>query len=172
MRRVPSGTTALWTIAAVLTVGGAGGLVLTRATWEPCMPDESSPSCLEVMDGPPHLSALQLFWMLAFALSLWAVGVAGSRTGRAVAWAAVALVALMNPFTEYLLWLGIAGGHWDVPPGTGYTQALGFVVAGLLVAVAAYIRMRHVAGHRPLPGAGRRTTGDSDSRAAAARPLV
>ncbi|MCR2814619.1 hypothetical protein [Microbacterium jiangjiandongii] len=145
MKRRPSSTTALWAIAAVLTVGGAGGIFLTRAAWTPCVADGTSVPCLEAMDGPLHLSALQLFWMLAFALTLWAVGLVGAHTGRVVAWTAVAVVAIMNQFTEYLLWLGIAGGHWDVPPGTGYTQALSFVVAGLLVAVAAGLRRRRPA---------------------------
>jgi len=140
MRRASSGATALWAIAAVLTVGGLAGIVLTRTAWGPCVPDETNVRCLEVMDGPPHLPVLQLFWVAAFALSLWAAGLAQTRTGRTLAWSATALVAIMNPFTEYLLWLGIAGGHWDVPPGTGYTQALGFVVAGLLVALSARVR--------------------------------
>ncbi|MBY6061196.1 hypothetical protein [Microbacterium esteraromaticum] len=44
------------------------------------------------------------------------------------------LVLLMNNITEYALALGFVGGHHDPPPGTGYGQAVAWILAGVLVA--------------------------------------
>lgn len=119
--------------AALILLGGiAFGKV--NAAWAPCAQDQTTEICLRTMDAPPHIGPLQIIWLLSLGCALWAVAV--SRTGaRRPALAALLLVLVMNYVVEYMLWLSIYGDHWDVPPGTGYTQAAAFVLAGVLVLV-------------------------------------
>lgn len=136
-RRVIAGGCA----AALLTVGTIG-LALTQEAWLPCGDEPTGESCLRAMDQPTHLGALQSLWLLAVALCVVALVVSLRGMPRRLAASALVLVVVMNYLTEYLLWLDLAGGHWDVPPGTGYTQAAAFGVAGALIGVGALWRRR------------------------------
>lgn len=127
--------------AGLLTIG-AIGLARTREAWSPCTDEPTGESCLRAMDQPAHLGDLQSLWLLAVALCVVALIVSLRGMPRRLAAIALALVVVMNSLTEYLLWLDLAGGHWDVPPGTGYTQAAAFGVAGALIAIGALWRGR------------------------------
>ena len=131
-----------WSAALGLLVIGAVGVAVTYGAWTACAGDQTTELCLRAMDQPSHLGALQLLWLLA--VGLCAAAVAGARRGtaRVLAASALLLVIVMNYATEYLLWLGFAGGHWDVPPGTGYTQALAYIVAGAFSVAAAVLSGR------------------------------
>lgn len=131
-----------WSAAAGLVVVGAAGAVATHATWAVCAPDQTTELCLQTMDQPGHLVALQVLWLIALGLSVLALVVARGRSARIAAGAAGLLVLVMNYPTEYILWLGIAGGHWDIAPGTGYTQSLAFLLAGVLASIAAALSSR------------------------------
>lgn len=133
---------AAWTAAAGLMVAGIAGAMATYATWTLCAGDQSAELCLQTMDRPGHLVALQVLWLVALGLGVLALVAARGRSARIVAGAAALLVLVMNYPTEYILWLGIAGGHWDVAPGTGYTQSAAFLIAGLLASLAAVLTSR------------------------------
>lgn len=125
-------------IAATLAGFGLTGILATHAAFVDCEPSQVSDACLEAMDGAPHFYALlSTLWLIAVAVAVVAAVLAPARGPRALALSALGLILLMNTVTEYALWLGIYGGHWDVPPGTGYTQSAAFVLAGVLVAMAA-----------------------------------
>ena len=147
-------------VAAVCAVGlltaGALGITATRAAWSPCAADQTLEPCLRAMDQPGHLATLQMLWLLCLALCVGALLASVRGRQRTLAVSALVVVLVMNALTEYLLWLEFAGGHWDVPPGTGYTQATAFVVAGMLVAVGVLLRDRSdevVRGQTVKPGA-------------------
>lgn len=133
---------AAWTAAIGLLLAGAAGFLATYATWSVCTEDQTTESCLRTMDQPGHLVSLQVLWIGALALCVLALIVARGRAARVLAAVAATIVLVMNYPTEYILWLGIAGGHWDVAPGTGYTQSLAFILAGVLVAAAALLPTR------------------------------
>ncbi|MDO8382761.1 MAG: hypothetical protein Q7T17_07275 [Microbacterium sp.] len=133
---------AAWSAALGLLVIGAVGVAVTYAAWTACAGDQTTELCLRAMDQPSHLGALQLLWLLAVGLCAAAVTVARRGTARLFAASALLLVIMMNYATEYLLWLGFAGGHWDVPPGTGYTQALAYIAAAALSVAAAVLSGR------------------------------
>lgn len=133
---------AAWTAAAGLLVVGVAGAMATYATWSVCEGDQTTELCLQTMDQPGHLVALQLLWLAALGLCILALVTARGRSARIAAGAAGVLVLVMNYPTEYILWLGIAGGHWDVAPGTGSTQSLAFLLAGLLASLAAALSSR------------------------------
>lgn len=133
---------AAWTASIGLLLVGTLGFFTTRATWSVCAGDQTTEPCLRTMDHPGHLVSLQVLWILALALCILALVVARGPAARVLAAIAGLLVLVMNYPTEYILWLGIAGGHWDVAPGTGYTQSLAFALAGVLAAVAAALSTR------------------------------
>lgn len=125
-------------IAATLAAFGIAGILATHDAFVSCEPSQASDACLEAMDGAPHFSGLlSTLWLISVALAVAAAALAPSRGPRALALSALGLILLMNTVMEYALWVGIYGGHWDVPPGTGYTQSAAFVLAGVLVAMAA-----------------------------------
>lgn len=126
--------------AVGLLAAGALGFAVTRAAWEPCAGDQLLEPCLRAMDQPGHLAALQVLWLLCVGLCVVALFASSGGRARTFAVVALILVVVMNAVTEYVLWLGLAGGHWDVPPGTGYTQAAAFAVAGVLLAAGALLR--------------------------------
>lgn len=128
-----------WSAALGLLALGAIGVAVTYGAWTPCAGDQTTELCLRAMDQPSHLGALQLLWLLAVGLCAGAVAVARRGAARVLATSALLLVLVMNYATEYLLWLGFAGGHWDVPPGTGYTQALAYIAAAALSVAAAVL---------------------------------
>ncbi len=137
-RRVGSGRYAdamnrFWGIG--LFAMGIAGAVATWHAWVPCQTDHSSPACYTAMDRPANGGILLALWIAAMLVA--AVATFFSR-GTATMGAIIALgiVVLANPMTEYGIWLGIAGGHWDTPPGTGYTQSAAFALAGIVVIVA------------------------------------
>lgn len=127
--------------AMVLGLGVIGlgilGIALTWAAWQPCAVDQTTEGCYATMGRPAHLVPLQIIWLISIALVTGAFAVARSILERTLSVIALALVIVMNYLTEYALWLGFAGGHWDVPPGTGYTQSAALVVAGVVVAIGA-----------------------------------
>nr|WP_201469866.1 hypothetical protein [Microbacterium hydrocarbonoxydans] len=133
---------AAWTAAIGLLLAGVMGFFTTHATWSVCSGDQTTERCLRTMDQPGHLASLQVLWIGALALCILALVVARGRAARALAAVAGILVLVMNYPTEYILWLGFAGGHWDVAPGTGYTQSLAFALAGVLAAAAAVLSTR------------------------------
>lgn len=130
--------------AVGLLTAGVLGSAVTRTAWEPCAGDPLAEPCLRAMDQPGHLAALQMLWLLCVGLCVVALLASPGGRARTFAVAALILVVVMNAVTEYVLWLGLAGGHWDVPPGTGYTQATAFAVAGALIAVGALLPRRDV----------------------------
>ncbi|MGW8483861.1 hypothetical protein ACWGJP_12055 [Microbacterium sp. NPDC055903] len=127
------------TLSAVGLVGGGGfGIVLNVLTWMPCAEDQGSAVCLALMDRPPHLATMGAVWVVGVILALLAVVSAESGRARGSAVVALLLILTMNAMVEYALWLMLAGGHWDVPPGTGYFQACALVVAGLVILSGAF----------------------------------
>lgn len=86
------------------------------------------------MDRPSHIRALAALWLVALGLTVCAVLALRTVMARALGFSALGLVLVMNGGTDYVILLGIAGGHHDFPPGTGYPMALAFIVAGILVA--------------------------------------
>ncbi len=139
-------------VAATLVALGLAGAEITRAGWVPCENTQTSDLCLATMDQPSHLVVLQGLWLGAVLLGVVALVVMKSRIGRAFAGVALLLVLAMNYVTEYVLWIGFAGGHWDVPPGTGYTQSLAFIVAGLLVGVGTLMSRSELNSSEPVVG--------------------
>ncbi|MGF6821130.1 hypothetical protein M2317_000016 [Microbacterium sp. ZKA21] len=121
---------------------GILGLFLTWATWQACTGDPTSELCYATMGQPAHLVPLQIIWLIGIGLATGGFAVARSIVERVLCVCALALVIGMNHLTEYALWLVIVGGHWDVPPGTGYTQAAALVVAGILIAIGALLPSR------------------------------
>lgn len=134
--------------AVSLFTAGVLGFAVTRTVWEPCADDPLVGRCLRAMDQPGHLAALQMLWLLCVGLCVVALLASSGGRPRGFAVVALILVVVMNAVTEYVLWLGLAGGHWDVPPGTGYTQATAFAVAGALIAVGALLHHRDARSRR------------------------
>lgn len=132
-----------------LIVAGVVGITVTRGAWEPCTGDQLLEPCLRAMDQPGQLVTLQMLWLLCLGLCVVALLASSAGRARTFVVAALILVVVMNAVTEYVLWLGLAGGHWDVPPGTGYTQATAFAVAGALIAVGAVLPRIRKTGKPP-----------------------
>lgn len=136
-------------VAAQLTIAGAllalGGLGVA-ATYRQFIPCEgvaqTAPSCLDAMDVPEHVPVLMLLWVIALGLTVTAAILARGRAARWVAVSGLLLVLVMNYVFEYAIWLGVWGGHWDVPPGTGYSMSAAMMCAGVLVIVSALLGMR------------------------------
>ncbi|MCI1018254.1 hypothetical protein HWD99_06440 [Microbacterium sp. C5A9] len=141
---------ASWSAAGGMLLIGATGALVTADAWSSCGGDQTTEACLRAMDQPGHLVTLQLLWLGALGLCVLALFVARGRGPRVIAGIAALLVFVMSYPTEYILWLGIAGGHWDVAPGTGYTQSLAFVLAGVLLSVSAR-RSADDGDRRPIP---------------------
>lgn len=141
MRVVHAG--AQYGIALTLIALGVLGVLATHEAFIPCWGVEQSvPACLDAMDGPEHIVALQVYWLWALGLSVAAALLARGRGAPWVASSAVIVVLAMNSVTEYIIWLGVYGGHWDVPPGTGYSMAGAMILAGLLVTVSATLGLK------------------------------
>jgi len=121
---------------------GILGIALTWAAWQPCAVDQTTEDCYATMGGPGHLVPLQIIWLISIGLATGAFAVGRTIVERTLSAIALGLVIVMNYLTEYALWLGFAGGHWDVPPGTGYTQSAALVVAGVVVAIGASMPSR------------------------------
>ncbi|MFB7250629.1 hypothetical protein [Microbacterium sp. NPDC056234] len=125
-------------VAASLALGliglGVLGVVLTGVAWLPCAGDQTTEACYAAMGRPQHLVPLQVMWLISIGLVTGAFAIARSGFERTLGVIALVIVIGMNYLTECTLWLGFVGGHWDVPPGTGYAQTAAFVVAGLLIA--------------------------------------
>lgn len=120
--------------SAGLIVAGIIGIMATYGAWAPCMPDMTTELCLATMDSPEHLPVLGRMWMISLGLTV-AASVAARGTARMFSVGAATLVLLMNPPVEYTIWLAVYDGHWDFPPGYGYTEAAAFALAGVLVFV-------------------------------------
>lgn len=131
-----------WVAASALAALGIAAFALTRAAWVPCDGDPSSEQCLAAMDAPPHLATVSILWLIALAVASGAIVVLRTRAARVLGAIAAGVVLVMNSATEYLLFLGIAGGHWDVPAGTGYGSSLAFTAAAVLVAIGATVDAR------------------------------
>ncbi len=128
-------------LAGVMIICGAVGLSVTHTAWSACGAGQLTDACLRVMDAPPHVATLQLLWAISVVCALVAVAHAFPGAHRAFAVGAAIVVRAMNNVAEYALWVSFSGGHWDVPPGTGYTQAGAFIIAGLLI-LAGFSRRR------------------------------
>ncbi len=86
------------------------------------------------MDGPPHFDRLSIGWPTVRALTVVAIVLAPARGPRSLAGAATISLLIINPMSEYPLWVGVYGGHGDVPPGSGHTLSSIFILAGVLLA--------------------------------------
>ncbi|PZU44590.1 MAG: hypothetical protein DI566_11950 [Microbacterium sp.] len=144
-------TAAQYAVAIALIVLGVIGVIATHTQYIPCEGVEQfAPACADAMDVPEHFGVLQQFWVIALALTVVAIALARGRAARWVAVGAAGLVLVMNSVTEYLIWLAVWGGHWDVPPGTGYSMAGAMILSGLLVTVSATLGLAPRSVTRPL----------------------
>jgi hypothetical protein len=157
-------TTLLLLVHAALQGVGAG------AFWQPCFDvGQNSDACmfLQYEAATPWWAQLTWLWPVEIALLivvLVAVGRSGQRSWPAIT--ALALVALCNVLTDYVITPAFNGGYTsaDSPPGHGVFGAVGIGVAGVVVALTLLPR-RH-------PEREKRAQEESHARPAAERPLV
>ncbi len=155
-------------VAAAVLIGlGIAGILATHETFVPCEISQQTDGCYDAMDGPGHFyGSLQVLWLIALATTVTACVLAPARAPRQLCYLAAAVVLFMNQVTEYAIWLGVYGGHWDVPPGTGYTQSAAFLLAAFLVAMGAAVAIERE--HVTLPEWGARERALRDEIAAGA----
>jgi len=147
----------LFATASVLIGFGIAGIIGTHEAFVPCELSQTTEECLQAMDRAEFFAGpLQLLWAIALILTVAACALAPRRGPRMLAIAAACLVGLMNQVMEYAIWLGVYGGHWDVPPGTGYTQSASFILAALLLAMAAAVTIDRAGVRLPRWGDGER----------------
>jgi hypothetical protein len=94
------------------------------------------------MEAPANSGAMNVLWIAAVVLSILAV-MWGHGAGRLGAIVALGLVLLFNPVTEYTVWASMTGGDWGTPVGTGFSQSVAIVAAGIIVLVT-----HEIARHR------------------------
>lgn len=129
-------------LGIVAAVTGVVLAAVIATVWRPCagaqMPLDPlvAPECADVTSGGNTAWIGLLLWPVALIVAGFAAVRVIARSGGAVSWAIVILLALVtvmaNPLPEYWL-LNLNAKSWDEPPFTGALTALTFVLAGAVL---------------------------------------
>ncbi|WP_353810281.1 hypothetical protein [Agromyces sp. SYSU T00194] len=124
-------------LGSVLVGLGAAAMVFAIDVWSAY--ERADAAMQPYLVSGPNAAGVQWVWLVALAVAVAAVVVGRGRRMRLLA--PLVVVLAVNPLTEFFVLTPLTG-TWDEPIWYGTLQAAAMLVAGALVIVAAWRRVR------------------------------